>query len=884
MQKTAILLFTLAALFTAAAEKRFETEFTKDLKVAAFYPPGDNKGYYLPGQDAKFLLALKNNTNKALSVQCLVQVKVYAGNVIYKASDLKLQLGASASDKLEFTVPAPKTRGYFVVEALLKADGRDAVATQSGFASVDPIAKRDPFFGFDQNGIYAEMLEGYKLMGAGSLGVGIHRPWIKTAEDVDKALQTGYWPKLLQSDDFKLVFHVAPTFRKTPETDERLKKGLPVLTDAELEHMRQYVERVAALTKGRVRLFLIQKEIDAQFRHSDDEGGGAAVLSNYVTLTRLIYRTIKKINPDANVAVLGIMGIDYYNTPQPFALSKIVLDDLKDDFDLLCIDAYNGNWNGVTGTLPPPEDGLRNFLVDTASLSAAYKRPGFVINAERGYCYDYFAPFDAPIAKQVADYTARSLIINKSAPSPYASWHLASSYGAIWRLTTKKADPSKPLMEMSIGWKTILDENGKYATVPKAPGVAYAVAARELAFAKPVAEILIGANLYCYTFTKPDGSSVAALWSIDEPAQIALRLPEASVVTDMMGNKTALAAGKNAITLTGSPIYLSSRTGAEKLAEAVRKAELPNLVPLVAQGYRNGAGSALVFLRNLENREQKGTLEMPDGNKISFTLPPLGTSTVTAKVSANLQGTRNAAVVTADGIRLEVPLDLDFLPVPRLAEKPVFNGSGDWFASLKGGSLVTPDNVFPKSAMIPEMNLFKLDGSDISAQYYLAYDSENLYLAVKVRDARHLQRSTGANIWKEDALQFVISTRDMAPKRIRPRTESSAFGKQEFNFGLALTEKGKEMFRWSGGKNPAGPVAFPSSVTRSEKDKTTLYEVAVPWAELGIQPKPGDGVRFSFVVMDNNREDDRLAKYWIALTEGVAGGNDSSLFKTLILK
>ena len=92
------------------------------------------------------------------------------------------------------------------------------------------------------------------------------------------------------------------------------------------------------------------------------------------------------------------------------------------------------------------------------------------------------------------------------------------------------------------------------------------------------------------------------------------------------------------------------------------------------------------------------------------------------------------------------------------------------------------------------------------------------------------------------------------------------------------------MFRWNGGKIPAGPVGFPSCVTRSEKDKTTLYEVAVPWAELGLQPKPGDGVRFSFVVMDNNREDDRQAKYWIALTEGVAGGNDSSLFKTLILK
>ncbi len=884
MRKAAILLFALAAAFVTAAEKRYETEFTKDLKVVAFYPPGSNKGYYLPGQDARFILAVKNNTDKALETECFIQVKDYSGNVVFKVPDMKKQLAASAAEKIEFTVPAPKTKGYFLLEALLKAGGKDAVSTQSGFAVVDPIAKRDPFFGFDQNGIYAEMLEGYKLMGAGSLGVGIHRPWIKTADDVDKALQTGYWPKLLQSDDFKLVFHVSPTFRKTPETDERLKNGLPVLTDAELEHMRQYIERVATLTKGRIRLFLVQKEIDAQFRHSDAEGGGAAVLSNYVTLTRLIYRTIKKINKDANVAVLGIMGIDYHNTPQPFALSKIVLDDLKDDFDLLCIDAYNGNWNGVTGPFPLPENGLRNFLVDTAKLSAAYKRPGFVLNAERGYCYDYFAPFDAPIAKQVADYTARSLIINKSAPSPYFSWHMASSYGAIWRLNTKKADPSKPIGEMSIGWKTINDENGKYASVPKPAGVAYAVAARELAFAKPVDEIIIGANIYCYTFTRPDGSSLAALWSIDEPAKIVLTLPGPSVTTNMMGNKAELQTGKNTLTLTGSPVYLSSKTVPEKLAKVIRGAELPNLVPLVAQGYRNSADTALVFLRNLENREQKGTLEMPDGTRVSFTLPPLESSILSTKASPEMKGIRNAFLVTADGKRLEAPLDFDFLPVPKLANKPVFDETGAWFAPLKGGSLVTPDNVFPKSAMIPEMNLFKLDGSDISAQYWLAYDAENLYLAVKVRDPKHLQRCTGADIWKEDLLQFVISTRELPPKRIRARTENTSFGKQDYNIGLALTEKGKEVFRWSGGKSPAGPVSYSSSVKRSDPKKETLYEIAVPWAELGLQPKSGDGVRFSFLVMDNNREDDRQAKYWIALTEGIAGGPDSSLFKTLILE
>jgi len=115
MRKAAILLFALAAAFVTAAEKRYETEFTKDLKVVAFYPPGSNKGYYLPGQDARFILAVKNNTDKTLETECFIQVKDYSGNVVFKAPDMKKQLAASAAEKIEFTVPAPATKGYFLV-------------------------------------------------------------------------------------------------------------------------------------------------------------------------------------------------------------------------------------------------------------------------------------------------------------------------------------------------------------------------------------------------------------------------------------------------------------------------------------------------------------------------------------------------------------------------------------------------------------------------------------------------------------------------------------------------------------------------------------------------------------------------------------------------
>ena len=110
----------------------------------------------------------------------------------------------------------------------------------------------------------------------------------------------------------------------------------------------------------------------------------------------------------------------------------------------------------------------------------------------------------------------------------------------------------------------------------------------------------------------------------------------------------------------------------------------------------------------------------------------------------------------------------------------------------------------------------------------------------------------------------------------------AAFSASEYNFGLALTDRGPELYRWSGGGKPAASCSWPVNVTR--KGTVTLYEAAIPWKEVGIVPGEGLGIRFGAILMDNNRPEDRQAKYWLALNEGVAGTQDASQLKTLILK
>ena len=43
-----------------------------------------------------------------------------------------------------------------------------------------------------------------------------------------------------------------------------MQKELPVLTDADIGHVKKFTERFASLTKGRVRLWVIQQEFKAK--------------------------------------------------------------------------------------------------------------------------------------------------------------------------------------------------------------------------------------------------------------------------------------------------------------------------------------------------------------------------------------------------------------------------------------------------------------------------------------------------------------------------------------------------------------------------------------------------------------------------------------------
>ena len=878
----ALLTPVLCGCLWAAPQPRSEQIFSKTLQPGAYYPVGENRGYYYPGEKPHFILELKNTASEPVDVSIHTVIRDFDGNPVYSVPVICKKLDANNATPIEFDISLPSQKGFYVLNTEVKTKEKTVIKMQSAFVLTSRYqGKRDPFFGLDPNGMYANMLEGYKRLGAGSLGMRIVRSTVKEpAKEIPVILKSPKWKPILDSD-FTLVGYINPTIAFAQKAKKRYEQGLPRLSDEEMNHYKTYLHHLISGTKDRIHLWIMQHEYDAahSIHQKSNNYSLTASLSTIVDMTRHGYKIIKKIHPNANIAVLGAMGIDFYRTQPKFKLSKLILDDLKGDFDLVCVDGYNGNWNYNLGDYLLPEDGFRDFLCEAAKLASSYRKPAIAVNAENGYCYDYFTSFDADIAKIVAQYTARRLVINRSAPSPYNSWHMASSLGAVWRLSTKQADPEKPVNDLGIFWKYVTDANKKWIPVPKMAGAAYATAARTLAFVKFSKEIRIGSNVYCYTFTNAKNQTVAALWSIGDPVTLIVNLPADMKCTDIMGNDTILKKGKNKLKLTKSLFYLTGDTDVDKLNDAIAKADIPVQNPIQCEGYRVNATEGIFFIRSNLSKPQAVTVTLQN-KKETLSLKPFETKQLIRTIPEN---PGRITLQTENGKLTDVAFNNSTISAKRLPQKPVFNGTGSWFKQAYQGKLVTPDDVFPKTAMIPEWGLFKMDGSDVSADYALGWDEQNFYLGIRVKDPTHIQRYSGMNLWKDDSIQFAFSNRYGIPAKLRLKMDKSGqFGNKEFNLSLAYGKKGTELYAYNNGKNNPGFVNWKSRVTRHSG--FTTYEVAVPFAELGIKPQKGNGIRFGFVVVDNNRINDAMARYHLAFSHGLTGGQDIAALKTIILK
>ena len=801
----------------------FHKAYTDAIRSAALVPQGCF-GFFAPGEAVKLDLLVDG---KAEKYEYTLTVKDDTGKTVLKQEKKPL------SGAIE--LPA-QPRGYYVAESDLYADGKKAYTIQGGFAVAPVPGRRDPFFQFGY-GVVPSLHDGYRRIGCGAIA--IKTRWFGGLRHRDPKRTVNYlvnvYKPFLESGDFLLKVSLGTSLpREWLRSPEELKQGMPLLNDEAIKFYLGFITEFASRVK--VKEWSIGQETpsNATMAHKF-VGTWSEAMANFVVLTRLGSRLLKKIDPGIRVSAGGNNIIARTDD-----IERITMGDLVKEFDIYFIDAYTGLWDLAGGGVMIPEIDLMNFYRKASALSVSLGKGKYIANDESGYSIPFGTPFDGELAREQARLTARSLIITKAAPVLCYELHCPMR-------------PGKPQKDaerhMATIWKTVL--LGKDAhSVPLPGGAMYVTAATELAFVKFEAEI-IGGSIRSYVFTKQDGSTLVTLWNTEKEQPFDVKLPAVKRVLNMYGRELAA----EPLVIGPEPLYITVGAPAAQVAEIMTAAVAANSPEVVCS-----AQPGTVFVRSLAKETRDAEIRLPGKAPVKVKLLP-------GKVSSFAMAVAAPGKLVLGAREYEIPLE----KVPVHALRRV-SGLSE-LRKGKPGVLRVPDHVRPIEALHPERCYFRSEGfnpngHDVSARYWTGCDDNNFYMAVEVDDPVHLQRYSGTDIWKDDSLQFVLSPTDYPPSSMLDRKPSS-----EYNFGLALTAKGVQLVKFLG--KDAGIKEYPAKVFR--KGNTTVYEVAIPWSAVGGRAK-----RFGFLVVDNNSPTHASAPYRLEYTPGIAGGADSSKLAKVI--
>lgn len=817
----------------------FRKNYNSDYQDLALIPQG-TLGFFDPGEKIKFKILYQS---KAKNLEYSYTVKDENGKNIFTSPRKPLEKS--------FSLPGQPC-GYYVVEADFYANNVKSRSMQSAFVVSRKFEKRDPFFqmGYGVNAIF---YEGFKRLGVGLISMKF--TFFVPTSPVEKLWKIAYdnYKPFLEGNEFELAAVMPMGLRRNRicRTEKELAEGWPYLSDKLLQHRKDYIDLILKKTKGKIKYVTFQSEISSSATIKNKyQGNWPEAMNDYLILARMGARQVRKFDPTIKIRMGGNNVQSCLRSTEP-----IVMGALINEFDQYIIDGYTGNWDLTKGKPAVPEGSLMSFYKESSQLAKSLGKSPIIGNEESGLSIHYGARFDRGRTITQAELTTRQLLISKVAPVSHYELHKPGN-------PTPGKAPKDIHGAMYTIWKPVWFGNEIFH-IPLPGGAAYATAAKELSFVKKVDYFTVDQK-YCAVYTRPDKSTLVVLWSLKNDQKFTFNFPGKVKMLNMYGRESTLPAGRTELKLGTAPIYLTVKMPAKVLSDEL-KAELQKQSPEFAfAGFYTAPGKAKLFIRNLTDEMKHGSVQ---GQKVSV-LPgkiiDIELRKAVAEVTFINQNGKKYPIKIAPG---------NFQKVAKLDKKPIFDGSGSWLKGLPNAVLSYPDNIAPSAALQQELCYFKTSfnptGHNVSAEYWVAYDKENFYLAVKVDDPIHQQRHN-SNVWKDDSVQFVFAFGDTAPSILyhpapAPRTT--------FNYGTGLTPSGPITEKYRG--KDAGKKNLPVNITR--QGNTTFYEICVPFAELGGKPD-----RFGFVIFDNNYPTKRHAPYWLEHSSGIAGGEDESKLKYLV--
>jgi hypothetical protein len=137
--------------------------------------------------------------------------------------------------------------------------------------------------------------------------------------------------------------------------------------------------------------------------------------------------------------------------------------------------------------------------------------------------------------------------------------------------------------------------------------------------------------------------------------------------------------------------------------------------------------------------------------------------------------------------------------------------------------------------------------ADASGSYYIGWDAANLYLAISVRDDKHVQRASGAKMYLGDDVELQL---DLG---LAPDYSSTALSGDDVQLGFSPGDFGArapEAYRWY----PLAQAGRLTSVTVKARvtDQGYALEAGIPWSALGISPTAGQSFGMALSLSDND--------------------------------
>ncbi len=376
-----------------------------------------------------------------------------------------------------------------------------------------------------------------------------------------------------------------------------------------------------------------------------------------------------------------------------------------------------------------------------------------------------------------------------------------------------------------------------------------------------------------------DSAALAVVWSLNANGSLYVSLPADKVrLYDMMGNSLKMEQVDRAtfaVPLSPEPVYMEAEIDKETFATSLDESEVRgiallnmDILPLV--GSLDKGTSVCVEIENYSRKAVRGTLNItpPAGwsaKTSERTFPPIQPgekTTVCVEFTECMRQTGNiyhieVVAKTDDGNEMKISEDLYELVATR--GNPIVDGNlGEW-ESARWVSLNRERQA---------VGLQPYADWNISARIATQWNEKGFFFAGVVQDNRFYQPHSGDLVWMGDNFQLAFDT--------TLNRNSTHEHPGEYLYGLSLTDKGEEMFRWRGGSQPPSLVDDGVLKVKRVDEHTTSYECFIPEKHLSpLEFKAGVRFGFSFILNDN---DGGGRRGWLEWTPGIGTGFNSKYF------